>query len=191
MKRILTRNIPAVLAVLWLTAGVALAEMVDNPMYLHWARFKPGSYVTMKVTTKTAAMTNESEQTYTLKSITPEKAILETRMTAISGGNRTTMPPSTMEIPARVEKGKAVSVTGVKGSGKVIGQGEEVLTIKDKKVKTKWVKSTAEYSGTKSEVTVWTSNDIPNMTARSINKSSGAAQMTMEQIIIDFKADKK
>ncbi len=191
MKSIFIRCIPVILAVLWLTASIASAELVDNPYYLHWARFKPGSYVTTKATTKVASMTNESEQTYTLKSITPQKAILETRMTVIAGGNRTAMPPSTMEIPAKVEKGKAVSVTDTKANGKVIGQGEEVLTINDKKVKTKWVKSMAEYSGTKSEVTLWTSDDIPNMTAKSINQSSGASQMTMEQIVIDFKADKK
>lgn len=185
------RMIPAILVVMWLTAGMAYAEMVDNPMYQHWARFKPGSYVTVKCTTKTGNFANESEQTYTLKEITPQKAVLETKMTVIAGGNRTAMPTSTMDIPARVEKGKAVATTDVKANGKVIGQGEEVMTIKDKKVKVKWIKSVADVSGTKSEVTVWTSDDIPNMTAKSVNNTSGKSSMTMEQIVIDFRADRK
>jgi len=183
--------IPAILVVIWLTAGIAHAEMMDNPMYQHWARFKPGSYVTVKCITKTGNFANESEQTYTLKEITPQKAVVETKMTVIAGGNRTAMPPSTMDIPAKVEKGKAVAATDVKASGKVIGQGEEVMTIKDKKVKVKWIKSVADVSGTKSEVTVWTSDDIPNMTAKSVNNTSGKSTMTMEQIVIDFKADRK
>jgi hypothetical protein len=168
------------------------AEMVDNPMYLHWAKFKPGTFVTLKMTMKMPSMTTDNEMTYTLKQVTPQKALLEVKTTTMVQGKPTVMPPSTQEIPAKIEKAKAIVVTPhAKPQGKVLGQGEETFTIKDKKVKTKWVKAQGEAGGTTTVTTVWTSEDMPNWTVKSVNQSEGAAKMTTEQMVIDFKADRK
>jgi hypothetical protein len=180
------------LTLVFMTLPLLAAELVDNPMYLHWARFKPGTFVTLKMTMKMPAMTTESEMTYTLKEITPQKAVLEVNTTTMVGGKATAMPASKQEIPARIEKAKVGDVTvRAKPSGKILGQGNETFTIKDKKVATKWVKAQGSSGGTTTETTIWTSEDMPNWAVKSVNNSQGAAKMVMEQMVIDFKVIKK
>ncbi|HNW36908.1 MAG TPA: hypothetical protein PKM25_18350, partial [Candidatus Ozemobacteraceae bacterium] len=58
-------------------ATVFAADMVDNPSYAAWSKFKIGTELKYKQVSEVANMKTESEITYKLVELTPEKAVVE------------------------------------------------------------------------------------------------------------------
>ncbi len=137
-------------------------------------------------------MNTEGEQTQTLKSITPQKAVVEQKTVSIVAGKRVESPATLMDIPAKIEKAKLGDYkVEYNPRAKILGKGEESIPVKDKKVKAQWIKSYSEQSGMKMTVTVWTNDDIPGMSVKTLSNTGGAAAMTTEMILVDFKAIRK
>jgi hypothetical protein len=162
-------------------------EMVDNPMYQHWAKFKVGSFSTLKSTMSTGG---ETEMTQTLKELTPQKAVVEMKNVMVMAGKKTEIPPQLITHPAKIEKGKASDTHMPAGSAKV-ASGEETITVKSKGITCKWVKSEISQNSMKTTTTAWINDDIPGTLVKSDSKTEGTVKMSTLQVLIDFKADKK
>ncbi len=171
---------------------VMAGEMIDNPMYKHWAKFKPGSFSTLKGSMQSSGMNSESEMTQTLKELTPQKAVVEMKNAMIVAGKRTENPPQLVTHPAKLEKTKSTAdPTHVPKGGVKIASGEDTIMVKSKGVKAKWVKYEITQSGTKMQVTTWINEDIPGTLVKSDNLTSAPVKMSNSMLLVDFKADRK
>src|SRR5215218_6704734 len=59
---------------------VCFGEQIDNPTYKMWSKFKAGTSVTTKTVSDFAGQKSEMEITTTLKEISADKAVVETKM---------------------------------------------------------------------------------------------------------------
>lgn len=174
------------------TVPLLAAEMVDSPMYIHWARFKLGSFAQYTIKSKLPTMTTESEQTQTLKTVTAQKATVQITMVMTVAGNKTQVPPSSMELPAKIEKAKLGEYKlEYNPKAKILGKGKEKFTIKGKYVQADWIKAEVEQNGMKTVETIWTSDDIPGTVVKTLQVTGAPANTTVEMMLVDFKADKK
>jgi hypothetical protein len=108
MKRNLIRVIALSAFALCFTNAALADEMVDNPNYKHWAQFKPGTFVTMKMTSEidTGAGKQKTESTVTtkLKEVTSEKVVVTMDVVTKMGDQEFKSPPQEMVFPAKIKK---------------------------------------------------------------------------------------
>ena len=187
-----------VLFVLVLAGGPAWAgkaeEKIDNPLYKHWAQFKPGSYATLKMTTESMGTTSETLLTQTLKEVTAEKVVVEIKTAVTGGGQKIEQPPTLQDIPAKITK---IDVAEQEAKDKIeerkqeLKEGEEEVDAGGKKLKAKWTQTEAKYGEIVIKTKVWTSEEVPGQTVKAITSTEGefASKSTTE--LVDFKADRK
>lgn len=157
-----------------LSASSARAEDIDNPEYEMWAKFKAGSFAVMKMETETGGNKSDMEYTYTLKEITKDKAVVETKGHMMMGGNKIDIPANSRDIPAKVKKAEA----GEKKDAPKHKEGDEEIEVGGKKVKCHWTESDSEASGMKTHSKTWMCKDIPGNIAKMESKSEGAMKST-------------
>jgi hypothetical protein len=95
-------------------SGFARAELVENPMYLAWARFKPGARSVLSGTVSISALDSSTGEqpfkmnrslTYELLEVTPEHVAIRMSEVVYINGRRSAYPPQRILYPAKAEKG--------------------------------------------------------------------------------------
>lgn len=178
-------------------------DKVDNPPYKHWAAFKPGAMATVKTTIhdmtaddpsrvdKTAAPpgTHESTTHYTLKELTPEKAVVEVVTVDHEGGNLVEHAPVKITYPAKIEKKYATSVPKDKIAG--FKEGMEDVKIGKATLKCQYAESAFKVEGEESTSKQWYSNAVPGGTVKSVTKKTQGGKVLYEAHVelIAFKVD--
>src|SRR4051812_18180307 len=76
----------AAVALFALAATAAGQDKIDNPEYATWAKFKPGTSLTVKVTNTVAGNSSETVLTNTLVEVGADKLVLEGTATTKVGG---------------------------------------------------------------------------------------------------------
>ena|GEM_PF-1065174 len=209
-----------VLFVLVLAGIPALAgkteEKIDNPLYKHWAQFKPGSYATLKVVTMgttsdthhtqtpkdpqhreggaTFIPTSDMRLTQTLKEVTAEKVVIELKTVITAGGQKMEQPPTLQDIPAKITKTEVVEqepTDKVKQGEPEIKEGEEEIKAAGKTLKAKWVQTEIKQDEMVIKTKVWTSEDVPGQTVRMISSTEGQVASKSTTELVEFKADRK
>jgi hypothetical protein len=153
----------------------ARGEQFDNPDYKNWARFKPGSMVSIrhveaevklewvrvgdKLVSKEVANTRQertAEKTRTLIEINADKAVIEIKQWKILDGKRVEMPGEREEVPARLSKAPAERVN----------EPDEQVSVGDKKIQCKVASSTTMHASTSTLVRTWTNAAVPGGVVR-------------------------
>ncbi len=195
----------AVLAILSLSSAV-FAEQVDNPAYLNWAKYKPGSSLTLKQSQTMAmmqGMTTETTITQKLVDVKPDKITVEqtmkvsmTGMPGMPAGAGGTERTTTTTIPAKVEKGQEYAPTeaaGMKIEIKDMKEGKETVDVKGAKVDTITHEYTAIMTQTPTtgpadpsaafmaggmtmKIKAWTSDTVPGGTVK-VDQTGTMGQM--------------
>ena len=179
------RSIVAMCALsLMCSAGMA-QEMVDNPAYQSWAKFKPGTTVMLTNQTDMGGMAMKMDMTYKLAELTPEKAVVEMTTKMPQAENTTKM-----EIMAKMKKEDVKDVAmppNVKGEAKVLP--DEDVKIGDKTYKCKVIEFTSEAQGMKTSGKSWTCPDMPGQMVKTESKMSGTMEGTMTMVVtsVDMK----
>jgi hypothetical protein len=169
--------------VLAMGAAVCYAEdMVDNPAYKLWASFKVGAMVKTEMNTVAGDMKTQMEQTQTLKDVTPEKAVVEVKMAMTVAGNKTEMPASAMEIPAKIEKGKIATKPDVE-----VKEGSEEIEVAGKKMQCKWTETKMKQGDMTITSKVWTAPEIPGSMAKMESKTEGEVKSETSMKVVEFK----
>lgn len=196
------RLIPAAVLLL---AVPALAEQVENPAYKHWAKYKPGTSVTMqtqsemKMPAEAGGAAGEAQKmamtmTQKLVEVTPEKAVVEVAMAMEYQGMKQEMPARKQEIPAKINQ-ENVDVPpmppGMKAKVKHVKDGKDTVEVKGKKhsVTTKEMTLEIEGAGDKpseAHTKVWTTPDVPGGTVKVHTKTQKPMEMTMEMKLVDY-----
>ena len=103
------------------TTGPA-APMVDNPQYLMWAKFKPGSSCTLTADVASPMGKVHREVTQTLKAVTADTVTLEVVDTMTMVGQTRTQPPQTATVKSKEdhEDAKQVGTEDVPAMGKTL-----------------------------------------------------------------------
>jgi hypothetical protein len=162
-----------------LGSSLACAEMIDNPQYKQWAKFKPGAWVKHKSEMAMGDQKTSQEMTTKLVSVTPEKAVVETTMVMVMGDQKMEMPAQKMDVPAKVEKKPEATATE-KPQTK---EGDETIDVGGKKYKCHWTETTMKMDAGTTVSKVWMCEDIPGNLARMESKSQmgemGASNTTL------------
>lgn len=158
-------------------------EMMENPEFKGWSGQKVGAWVKFKMTNDMGAMKMEGEVTTTLKELTTEKAVIDQR-TVIDMMGKKHETPTTRTVPAKVKKG-----TDSEGAKiEIIEEGDEELTIKEKKYKCHWVKMKATNKGQVMNMKVWRCDQIVGGAAKFEMTSEGEMKMSIVMNVADWKA---
>lgn len=175
-------------AVMVLSSSTASGEMIDNPMYKHWAQFKPGTYVVTQSVQEAMGQKTESVTTTTLKSVSGDKVVLELASVTKVAGQEFKTPPQTMEHPARIEKYEPEKTEGEKPDVKQkTKEGDEVVEVAGKKIKTKWYDAVTDMGNMKTHTKSWMSDDFPGQIIKSTTRTEGETPMKVETKVLEYK----
>ncbi len=171
-------------------ARAADDAMVDSPVYLSWAKHKPGTKVVMSMNTETMGQKMKGEMTYTLLTVTPDQVTVEMMTKMEVMGQSHTSPGQKTNFAAKVKKQDASSMpAGVHGESK--DAGSETITIGGKPIDCKIVEYKGENEKQHAVVTgkSWASEDVPGNLVKNVMHAEGtmAADITMTVISMDLK----
>lgn len=175
---------------LFASVGFADEETTENELYKQWAKFKPGSYSVMKMTSDVAGTKTETIVRQTLKELTKEKAVVEYQSKTMMAGQEFEMPAHTEEIPATYKKAEveAPEQEEQKEPDVKTTEGEEEIEVAGKKVKTKWVESVSKQEGMVIKSKVWMCDDVPGQSVKTLTIMEGPEGMRSEAVVTEFKA---
>jgi uncharacterized Zn-binding protein involved in type VI secretion len=158
-------------------------QMVDNPAYQSWAKFKAGSFATLtSTTTQDELVSTNTKITYTLKEVTAEKVVVEVKTVTVTDEEETELPAETVEYPAKIAKPQEVPGT------KTVAEGTKAITVNGKEIATKCVKTETTQDGVTVTTTVWTSESVPGGMVKSVTETGGDMPTTTELVLTDYKA---
>jgi len=133
-------------------------EMVNNPAYSQWARFKRGTTMVQKQTvTLSDGRKIEHDITVRLADKSPDKVVIETTLTPTMDS----MVSSTRTFatfPARVKMGR---VHTPRASLDGFAEGEEDMTVQGKKVTAHWIEAITKAGDEVTTRKVWSAWEIP------------------------------
>lgn len=153
--------------------SVFAAELVDNPRYQAWAKYKAGTNVKMDMSTNAGGQNMKSAMTTTLKEVTPEKVVLEMKTSMTMPGMAAPMDNvMTMTEPAKIEAAKIKPTNPEQMPNcKVIGKGTEDVKIGDKTYKCNWYEVEVESQGMKVTSKMWTCDELPDKMIKNETKT--------------------
>ncbi len=167
-------------------------EMIDNPDYAHWAKFKVGSFATMKNTSLVGGHKSVALQTKTLKSVAKDKIVIEISMEVV--GMEHKIPPQKMEIPAKILRPATPEAVTTQPTDKPdfkTKEGDETLEIDGKKIKVHWIESETKVGQIITKSKAWSSEDVPGRMVKITSRTEGPVESSTEGILSKMKADKK
>jgi hypothetical protein len=177
-------------ALLALAAGPAAAqEMIENGEFTAWHKFKKGTAVTTRVTSKAGGVSSEATMTVTLVDVADDKVVLETVGVTKAMGMEFKQPavkrdvPKTIAIPKGTPKPPA---PGSKPEG-TYEEGTETLKVGGTDVKARWYKVKAEMGGVKSDARMWISEDVPGMMVKMDATTTGAVASETRMEVVEVK----
>ena len=168
-----------------LATGAAVCyaeEMVENPAYKLWAAFKVGAMARSEMNTTAGDMKTQMEQTQTLKALTPEKAVVEMKMTMTMGGNKTEMPAQSIDILAKIEKAKLAAKPDAE-----VKEGAEEIEVAGKKMNCKWTETKMKQGEIIITSKVWTAPEIPGSVAKMETKTEGQVKSETTLKVVEYK----
>ncbi len=158
--------------------SATLADDVETQPY--WIKFKVGSWVRTKTTTKMDMPQMKMETltltTTTLVEVTDSELTFEYAIesTTIMNGAETKSPPSkaNQKMPRKV---KRPETTEQPASAAKTETGTEEIEVGGKKIKCTWSTFASEASGMKTSGKAWICEDVPSAMVKSESKTEGAA----------------
>ena len=160
-------------------------DMVNNPPFVGWSMFKPGTTVTQRETVTLADGSKfEMVMTHKLVEKRKDKVVVQTTVTAsghVSGEETMT----TATFPAKVKMSEANSPT----DAVAVTEGKETLDVKGKKVDTEWYEAVTTFGDDVTTDKAWTARDIPGgVVKETITKKEGGKVLSESLLeVVDWK----
>ncbi len=172
--------------------------------YSHWARFKPGTFVSFRYTMESAQASEEMAKTITLKEVTPGFVRLEFQEAPAAAGGSVKGPAllyqhNQMDFgEAEEEFEKDYPVESLLGYGiagyleapqaRPIGGGQADVDWKGGKLPATWTKLKFESGAGPMTITVWRCGSVPGGLFKFVREFEGAAASREEVVVSDFRA---
>ena len=154
--------------------------LVDNPHYLAWSKFKPGTQVDLDLNLGVAGQAMTSNVTMTLSEISPEKAVVESvakmNVPGLPGGGQQEKQSKTYlaKVP-KSEADRAFMPAGAVGESKETGT--ETISAAGKSYECKVREFTGKIQGQDAKGKMWRSEDVPGGLVKM--EASGNTNMTI------------
>lgn len=162
-------------------AALAAEDLVDNPQYAGWSKFKPGTSVKYSQATVAMGQNTEGEIVMTLIAITPEKATIETKMSMVMEGKKVDMPAQKLDIAAKVPKSQAKDTGEPDGSAKAeTKQGAEKIEVGGKTYDCKWTEVTSDQNKMHMIAKTWLSDEVPGKMVKMEATTTGEMASTVK-----------
>ncbi len=153
-----TRKLPSGLSITKATPPPAASDLIDDPLYLDWAKFKPGAAATYAETTwisvggqlQPAPGADVIIYSYKLKYVDSRDVAVENSQATLTRSGGHAEDARIQTYPARVPK--QVLADYLKGE-----TGTDTLEVNGKKYECRWRKVT----GTSTPYTVWMNDTVP------------------------------
>jgi hypothetical protein len=172
------------LALVLALVSIAGAEMVANPEYQSWSRFKPGTVTKMETRSVSNGREIRSEITNKLLEVTPQKLVIETTTVLDASGQKMQSPTVTRDVPAEMDE--ALVARSDPARNPDIKQSEETRSVNGKDYVCKVLTHTTENNGMKSVSRTWHSPDVPGGIVGSHVKISGTIDSTTEMNLVEL-----
>jgi hypothetical protein len=176
-----------VVLVLAVAGAAADAETIDNPHYVHWSKFKVGTWVRHKNTSGEGGSAKVSIWTTKLVELTKDKAVLETELREAYGDGWLASKPTRLDVLAKIEKPAPEEPDPE--SPITRKEGEETLEIAGRKIKCKTVLETIDSVKMKVWSKTWRSDDVPGQVVKSEEKQEKPTAYHGTRVLEDFKAE--
>lgn len=184
------KHVVAIGALLACVGPLAAQEMVENPEYASWSKFKKGSSVSLKSTRVTKSQKSEVIITMTLMDVGPDKLVIETSSVVKDSKEKDfKTTPEKKEVMKIIPLPKGL-VKEDFAAGKPPGtteEGIETLKIAGLELKTKWYKYKAEVAGIKIEGKRWVSSEVPGNIVKNEMTTTGEFAETNTLELIELK----
>lgn len=160
------------------------AEQVESPIYLSWAKYKPGTEISVRSTTVQLGKTIETVSKSRLVSVDANKVVIETVFTSNGTGATVENPPQTFEY-----KRWFLLLPGVRKEdigrpeGKKENQGEETLNLADRAFKTVWFQIRSTTEAGEAITKVWMCDEVPGKLVKSVTKVPVADKITTLELV--------
>lgn len=180
----------ASVAVLALAAGAAPADdAIPNPEFTGWAKFKKGTFVTVKTTSVAAGVTSEALSTTTLIEVGADKLVLEYVTVSKFNGMEFKLPPTKREVTKTFTLPKGVKKDDVTPPMQEVAteNGTETIKVGGTEYKAKWTKTKVEIAGTTTEAKVWMSDAVPGTMVKMESTTTGKITSTTTVELVEFK----
>ena len=143
---------------------------VESPLYLRWARFKPGTRVVYRETSEVPGQDKTEQQTsYQLMSVSDDKVVVAVKVEFVEAGGKLVANPSQefthahrFELPAGA---KAEDYDRPKGA---TAAPDETVELLGQKFACKVYKSTGRYESGPTATTTWLSDQVPGGLLRTV-----------------------
>ncbi len=188
-------TIALTLMMLMLTVGISQAvaqEMVDNPVYQDWARFKVGTTVSYEQKMKAQGQDMAMKQTFKLTALDKEKADVQLTQSMNMGGMAMEMPGMTLTHPAKVKKEELdkADQPGEMPRIKVEG-GREKVDAAGKTFDCTWGEVEMEQDGAKMKGKTWVSTEVPGgMVKMNVKGTVEGEPVEMHSKLVELKIEK-
>jgi len=179
-------KLSALSAVMICFACVAIAraddDLIDNPAYQSWAKYKPGTWVEYQTDSEAMGSKNTIITTQTLKDLSPDKATIVIQSSMTVSGNKMDMPAQTQEITAKIKRPPAPPANS---EAPKTEQGAEDIKVGAKTYSCKWTQVTTEQNGMKTVAKTWTCDDVPGLVVKMESSTSGSMTATNTMALVE------
>jgi hypothetical protein len=189
------RRTAAAVALFALAATADGQDTFENPEYTSWAKFKPGTSLTVKVTSTVGGKSNETVITNTLVSVAADKLVLETAVTDKAGGKEVIHPGQKRDVPKTVPILPGFKKEDLPGPGRkppgTVEEGTETLKVGGTEYKAKWyrIKQTVPGGG-EIEGKTWMSDEVPGSVLKSETSVKGSMPVGTKMEVVAVKKGK-
>jgi hypothetical protein len=161
-------------------------ELVNNPPFVSWAQFKPGTTVMQKeVVSMPDGRKLEQLITYRLVQRNKERVVVEaTVKDKMAGATESSRTVST--YPAKVKMKEVSTETGPDSS---VTEGKEEMTVKGKKLTVEWIEAVIKSGDEVWTEKMWTAREIPGGIVKQTVVHKRGDQLITESVLemIDWK----
>ncbi|HEV2295086.1 MAG TPA: hypothetical protein VGR35_14620 [Tepidisphaeraceae bacterium] len=136
--------------------------MVDNPHYLAWSKYKPGTQVDLDMKVRAGGQQFTTNVTLTLEEVTPERAVVESVSKMHVPGLLAQEQKQVHTFSAKVPKSEAEQADLPPGStGEVKDLGTETIQVAGKRYDAKVIEFTGSAGGNVTQGKMWRSDEVP------------------------------
>ncbi len=172
-------------AAVFLMGMTAHAEMVSNPEYENWSRFKPGAMSKLEANSVANGQTMKSVMTNKLLEVTPEKAVVESSAVMEMMGQTMQGPSMKREVPAKIDQNQLPKTPTGETADPKTSKTEETVTAAGKEYKCKVTETVHENNGTKAIAKAWMCDEVPGGLVKSEIKTTGQMESTTNMMLVE------
>jgi hypothetical protein len=179
----------AVAALLSCVQPLRAQELVDNPEFESWSKFKKGTSISMKSTNLRDNVASEVILTTTLLEVKADRVVIQSVAVVKGKDSDFKSEPDKHEILKSVPLPKGMTKADFvanKPPG-TTEQGTETLKLAGVEIKATWFKYQVDEGGAKIQATRWVSAEVPGMIVKSEIAVSGKLTSNTKLDLLEIK----